>query len=87
MTIKSRTTAAGPKGMILAGREKTIDDDMARAMVDAGFAVRVSKPEALPDPVTEVSREVETAAMEPDERAVFEDPPSRRRGRPPKVSE
>ncbi len=75
MRVRMRTTAAGPWGVLSAGRIGEVPDAIGRAMVSAGSAIEdrsevVSVPEAPPPVVA--------ATAEPAE-ATIVDPPRRRR--------
>ena len=66
MRIRMKTTAAGPDGTFVAGREYKVDGKLAAEWLEAGYA----------EPV---KAEAETATVEPDEAAVKPKPKRRSR--------
>lgn len=71
-----RATAAGPWGVICAGKEGEVPEAIGRAMIKARAAVEVT---AIKQPALEIVRAIETATIEPDQHGVTIDPPRRRR--------
>jgi len=67
------TTAAWPGGTLLPGQEIAVDDDLARALIEGGYAEPVGGAEAPAPPTPE------TATAEPPEAAVARAPRRRRR--------
>lgn len=58
MKVKLLTTMAGPEMVARAGWEVEVPDDLGQILVDWGYAVQVSRP-------------VESTAVEPPEQAVL----------------
>lgn len=61
MRVKMLTTAAGPDGVFLAGQVVDVKDELGKAFVAGGYAEAVDK-----------LRPVESAAIEPPEKAVLQ---------------
>jgi hypothetical protein len=76
MRVRTRGTVAGPWGVIQAGQEGDVPDDIGRAMVSARAAEEVGARAAVPEekPAPEVT------STEAPEKAAF-DPPKRRRAK------
>ncbi len=74
MTVRVRETAAGPWGVILAGKVGTVPDAVGAAMVKARQAEEVIAQER-------VIESAETATAEPAQERTAMTPPTRRRKR------
>lgn len=73
MRVRMRTTAAGPWGVLSAGRVGEVPDAVGRAMVNAGSATEerdgvVAPPEAPPPVVTATAEPAEATIVEPPRR-------------------
>jgi len=82
MRIRMTATAAGPGGVFASGTEVEVDDEIAEAWLEAGYAVPVEPQGGETPPVREKARKSrEVAAVEAPETAVAveEKPPTRRR--------
>jgi len=71
MQVQMLTTAAGPAGVFLAGNRYEIPDALARAWIDAGFALDKEPPKPVPPKPKPPRRgpKVERATLSPPETA------------------
>ena len=77
MTIRMRTTAAGPEGMYQSGKVLDVPDGIAEQFVARGYAERVDEEPVVVRKPEKPKKETATAAAEPE--TAMMDPPPRRR--------
>jgi hypothetical protein len=87
MRVRMRTTAAGPWGVISAGKVGTVPDHIGRAMIAARAAEEVLDETSPTGPIAPPVAPVQTATAEPPETGITIDPPRRRRSKHAQVQE